>query len=363
VKKKNKNLSDNANAQHNVENTSENLALNENDISNKASHKRDRWLILVYFGIFLFLSQQVPYVVGAIVLAFYFSVILDVPYEYLLRKTKQKWLAVLSYVFVVVLFVYSVISFFPTVIDQVKSLFSQIQNINTNNSLPDWVHNIIVQLGNNLSNIVMSLINQAITFVPSLVTMVMLLVATMIGLESIKSYIGRNLDLLFVEDPVYGREFATKLFSDVKRYVRGQVLVSFMSATFTTIGLFVLGIPSALTLGVLTFVGGFFPYIGIIVTSIPIYLLGFSVGGLNEIIWITVLLVGVNQAETWLYGPKIQSDNLKIHWFIIMASILIFVGIFGFSGVLIALPVLLFIRDFWKFYVKSVNVSAEQNIS
>jgi len=42
-----------------------------------------------------------------------------------------------------------------------------------------------------------------------------------------------------------------------------------------------------------------------------------------------------------------------------MASILIFVGIFGFSGVLIALPVLLFIRDFWKFYVKSVNVSAE----
>ncbi|HPZ18520.1 MAG TPA: hypothetical protein PLL03_08900, partial [Fervidobacterium sp.] len=93
MKKKNKNLSDNANAQHNVENTSENLALNENDISNKASHKRDRWLILVYFGIFLFLSQQVPYVIGAIVLAFYFSVILDVPYEYLLRKTKQKWLA------------------------------------------------------------------------------------------------------------------------------------------------------------------------------------------------------------------------------------------------------------------------------
>ncbi|MGB4262733.1 MAG: AI-2E family transporter, partial [Fervidobacterium sp.] len=99
-------------------------------------------------------------------------------------------------------------------------LFSQIQNINISNSLPDWAYNIIVQLGNNLSSMVMTLINQVITFVPSLVTMVMLLVATMIGLESIKSYIGKNLDLLFVEDPAYGREFATKLFSDVRRYVR-----------------------------------------------------------------------------------------------------------------------------------------------
>jgi len=221
------------------------------------------------------------------------------------------------------------------------------------------VQNILKQLGDNLSTIVMSLVNQAITFVPSLVTMVMLLVAAMIGLESIKSYIGKNLDLLFVEDPAFGRKFAVKLFSDVRRYVRGQVLVSLISATLTTIGLFVLDIPSALTFGVLTFVGGFFPYIGIIITSIPIYLLGFSVGGLNEIIWVTVLLVGVNQAETWLYGPKIQSDNLKIHWFIIMASILIFVGIFGFSGVIIALPVLLFIRDFWKFYVKPLDAKTE----
>jgi predicted PurR-regulated permease PerM len=42
-----------------------------------------------------------------------------------------------------------------------------------------------------------------------------------------------------------------------------------------------------------------------------------------------------------------------------MASILIFVGIFGFSGVIIALPVLLFIRDFWKFYVKPLDAKTE----
>ena len=358
TEKKSKNPGDNANARpSNARSTSENVAVNASDTS-KGFHKKDRWLVLVYFGIFLFLSHQVPYVIGAVVLAFYFSVILDVPYEYLMRKTKQKWLAVISYILVVVLFVYAVISFFPTVINEVQSLFSQIQNADIN-GLPEWVQNILKQLGDNLSTIVMSLVNQAITFVPSLVTMVMLLVAAMIGLESIKSYIGKNLDLLFVEDPAFGRKFAVKFFSDVRRYVRGQVLVSLISATLTTIGLFVLDIPSALTFGVLTFVGGFFPYIGIIITSIPIYLLGFSVGGLNEIIWVTVLLVGVNQAETWLYGPKIQSDNLKIHWFIIMASILIFVGIFGFSGVIIALPVLLFIRDFWKFYVKPLDAKTE----
>ena len=152
--------------------------------------QKDRWLVLVYFGIFLFLSHQVPYVIGAVVLAFYFFRNSRCPIQYLMRKTKQKWLAVISYILVVVLFVYAVISFFPTVINEVQSLFSQIQNADIN-GLPEWVQNILKQLGDNLSTIVMSLVNQAITFVPSLVTMVMLLVAAMIGLESIKSYIGK----------------------------------------------------------------------------------------------------------------------------------------------------------------------------
>jgi len=311
----------------------------------------DVWLVLLYFFLFLFFAWKVPYIIGALVLGFYFSVILSVPYDFFMKKTKMKYLAIGAYALVVVIFIYAIISFFPTVIEQVNAVIQRAQSTQLVLEMPDWALKYIDELKGSVSSFLAEIVKYVVNSLPSLITMVMLLVVTMIGIESIRLYFNKKVGLLFVDDPEYGERFVRQFFSDVRRYIRGQVLVSLISATLTTIGLYFIGVPSALTLGVLSFIGGFFPFVGLLITAVPMYLLAFTSQGLRGLLWLTLLLVAVNQTESWFYGPRIQGNNLKLHWFVILLSIFILGSLFGFAGVLLALPILLFVRDYWKFYV------------
>ncbi|WP_448379336.1 AI-2E family transporter [Fervidobacterium sp.] len=316
---------------------------------------RDMWLVLFYFLLFIFFAWKVPFVIGALVLGYYFSVILSVPYDYVLKKTGKRFLAIVSYILVIAIFVYAIASFFPIVINQINSVIQSVQSASLDLDLPAWALKYLDEFKSNISSFLAQLIKYVANILPSLFTMVVLLIVTMAGVESIRFYFKEKVQLLFIDDPKYGGHFVVHFFSNVKRYLRGQVLVSFISASLTTVGLYIIGVPSALTLGILSFIGGFFPFVGLLLTAVPMYLLAFTSQGLKGMVWLTVMLVAVNQTESWFYGPKIQSSNLKIHWFVILLSIFILGSVLGFVGVLLALPILIFARDYWNFYVMKLR--------
>ncbi|MFN3692360.1 MAG: AI-2E family transporter [Fervidobacterium sp.] len=324
----------------------------------KENIKNDRFLVFAYFLIFLFLSWKVPFVIGALLISFYFSVLLNFSFDLVYAKTKKKWLAWLFYSLVIAIFVYALVSFLPITLQQIYNIFQEVKSFNADKgfanlpNLPSWIIKIFDDLRDNVSNLMIVIINKVISILPTVFTTLMLLIVTIIGIENIKSYFKGKIEQFFVDDPEYGEKFTKTLYKDITRYVKGQVSVSLISSTLTVFGLFLIGIPSAITLGVLTFLGGFFPFIGLIVSAIPMYLLAITTGGLRNVIFLTILLVLVNQLESWFYGPKIQGNSLRLHWFVILISIFLFGSLFGFVGILIAMPVLLFIRDYWRFYVK-----------
>ncbi|ODN30567.1 AI-2E family transporter [Fervidobacterium thailandense] len=311
---------------------------------------RDIFLLIFYFLFFLFLARAVPFVIGAIVVAFYLSVLLEVPREIIVKRTKIKVLATVAYVLTVILLIYASLSVFPNIVRRIIDTFKIVQSTKLH-SLPDWVLPLIDELKNNVSDFVMKVLGAVANILPAIVTMVTLLIATLIGLESIKAYVRPRIHKLFLDDPERVERFILSFFHDIKRFVRGMILVSAISASITTVGLILLKIPSAISLGILTFLGGFFPIVGIIVSSIPMYIFALAEKGLAGLLWITVLLVGVNQLESWTYGPKIQSSNLRIHWFALVVSLIIFASLMNFVGVLIAFPTVIFLRNLWKEYI------------
>lgn len=80
-------------------------------------------------------------------------------------------------------------------------------------------------------------------------------------------------------------------------------------------------------------------------------MLSFTTYGLIGLLIGIVILVAANQLEMWFLAPRIQSGALSIHWFIILITILLFADLFSLGGILIALPFLIFLRNYWKFYV------------
>lgn len=145
--------------------------------------------------------------------------------------------------------------------------------------------------------------------------------------------------------------FLKTTYSEFERFVGGQVLVAIFVGVFVGVGAFLFRIPSAFFLGMLAFITDFVPYLGVIISAIPLLMLSFSVHGLYGLLIGTIILVAANQLEMWILAPRIQSSALNIHWFIILITILIFGDLFSFGGVLIALPFLIFLRNYWKHYV------------
>lgn len=123
-------------------------------------------------------------------------------------------------------------------------------------------------------------------------------------------------------------------------FIRGQVMVMLALATIYTIGLSFIGLELALLLGVIAGIVSFVPYLGLIV--------GIGLAGLAAFFqfhdWIPVLMVvvvfGVAQAvEGMFLTPRFVGERIGLHPVAVIFAVLAGGQLFGFSGVLLALPV------------------------
>jgi predicted PurR-regulated permease PerM len=124
-----------------------------------------------------------------------------------------------------------------------------------------------------------------------------------------------------------------------------------------------MGIPGSFFLGVLAWVTNFIPYLGVIIAAVPLLMLAFSAKGIAGLLIGVIILILANQIEMWILSPRIQSKSLKLHWFVILISILIFGDLFSFAGVLIALPSIMYIKNYWDFFVtKKSDVEIQEEL-
>jgi predicted PurR-regulated permease PerM len=144
----------------------------------------------------------------------------------------------------------------------------------------------------------------------------------------------------------------------LSQYLRGQILVILVMATFYSIGLSLVGMDGAIALGVFTGLMIIIPYIGIA--------LGLSIGILSailqfgfgpELIWVLAIF-GIGQAlEGFFLTPRLVGERIGLHPVAVLFALIIFGKFFGFFGVLLALPAsavsLVLIQFGWSLYIKS----------
>ncbi len=141
-------------------------------------------------------------------------------------------------------------------------------------------------------------------------------------------------------------------------FLRGQLLVMLGLAIVYTTGLLLLGLPYALAIGVLSGLVSFVPYLG--------FVLGIVIAGLTALnepnaIWMlagVVAVFGVGQfIEGSLLTPKLVGDRIGLHPVIVIFAVMAFGQLFGFFGILLALPAAavlsVIVRHFYQEYVRT----------
>ncbi|MFF5793467.1 AI-2E family transporter [Paeniglutamicibacter sp. NPDC012692] len=123
-------------------------------------------------------------------------------------------------------------------------------------------------------------------------------------------------------------------------YVRVQLFVAFIDAVGIGVGALILGVPLALPLGVLVFIGSFIPVIGAMVTGAVAVLLALVANGpVNALIMLLVVLF-VQQAESHILQPLIMGKAVSLHPLAVVMAVAGGSMVAGIPGALFAVPTL-----------------------
>lgn len=130
-------------------------------------------------------------------------------------------------------------------------------------------------------------------------------------------------------------------------WVAGQSLDMLVVGTLSALGLWFIGVPLALALGVLAGLCNFIPYIGAILGAVPALLLALSLGT-RETVMVAALYATIQFLEGNVLAPVIQRHAVQMPPALTVLSQTLFGAILGFPGLILASPltaVLLSILD------------------
>ena len=123
------------------------------------------------------------------------------------------------------------------------------------------------------------------------------------------------------------------------QYLRGQLLVMLIMAVFYSSGLALFGLDLALPIGFFTGLAMFIPYLGFGIGLLLALLAGLLQFASAKALLMVAVVYGIGQAaEGFYFTPRLVGERIGLHPLAVIFALLAFAQLFGFVGVLVALP-------------------------
>jgi predicted PurR-regulated permease PerM len=151
----------------------------------------------------------------------------------------------------------------------------------------------------------------------------------------------------------------------VASYVKGQFLLSLIIGVSVGVGLWILGMVGlmphggryAAAFGAWAGVTELIPYIGPWLGAAPAVLYALVQHPLSAL-WVAALFLGIQQLEGHVVVPKVMGRTLRLHPLLVIFGLLAGGEIYGFPGILVALPLLAAGRAVWEFFSERVTLQS-----
>lgn len=328
------------------------------------------WRIIVIFsaiGLSIVVLSQLSFIVIPLLVALLLSAIISPFFSWLVKRRVPKSLAtilsVVSLIGVVVALIWIVVSAvmrsWPSL--QEKSLLAY-QNFE------QFLLNSPLQVSQE------QLQGWFSEFTSSLDTSRLLIGALSIGSSLGTLLIGLTLAIFtlifFIHDGEQIWKFLTRLFPRNARlafdgagragwvtfttFVKAQVLVALIDAVGIGIGAWILGLPLALPIALIVFLGAFVPIVGAFVTGAIAVFVALVYQGFTTAIIMLVIVIVVQQVEGQLLQPFIIGKSVKIHPLAIVLVVTAGAFLAGIPGALFAVPLLALVNVFIRHIASGV---------
>lgn len=149
--------------------------------------------------------------------------------------------------------------------------------------------------------------------------------------------------------------FAEEADSVLGQYLHGQLLVMGILAVYYAGGLALFGLDLALPIGVFTGLAIFVPYLGFGIGLLLALVAGLLQFASAKALIMVAVIFGIGQVVESIYlTPRLVGERVGLHPLAVIFALLAFGQVFGFIGILVALPasavLLVAMRRMWAAY-------------
>ncbi len=209
------------------------------------------------------------------------------------------------------------------------------------------LENIAKQL--NLSSVFQSLAlnftEQLVSFIKSAFLVVLLSAFLLSEMNMMKKKINAAFDM---HNRIRVTQIIQSVTSEIAHYISIKFTISLITGILVTLSCIIVGLDFPLVWGFLSFIMNFVPTFGSIISCAVTIL--FSIiqffPEIPSVILISVMIIAINLVLGNVIEPKIEGENLGLSPFIILVCLSLWGWLWGFMGMLIAVPLTVIIKIF-----------------
>lgn len=143
--------------------------------------------------------------------------------------------------------------------------------------------------------------------------------------------------------PRHWHQRMSQIGSEVDRvlaeFLRGQLLVMLLMSTFYSVFLWLVGLEFSLPIGIVAGMLVFIPYLGMITGLLLATLAAvMQFSEFSSVLWVWAVFGAGQMLEGMLVTPMLVGERIGLHPLAVIFALLAFGELFGFFGILLALP-------------------------
>lgn len=292
--------------------------------------------LLDTLGIIGFISGLFKVVMPIIVGLFISIVIESVISRFVNKGYQRKWVVIITYVCMILLLILSIVLVSPSIIKQVKVFLTTLPLLITN------INNLLVKYHIDLTNLINLTdfkFDKIISYVGggfSIIFNIGITISSAFFISydypKVKEKVKRLIPNIIKKEVIY---FFSKYLPFFSKYIYSLLIDSLITFAISFLLFILFGIDYSLIGALIITITNLIPYIGPILGTIPLFIIGYSVSPYFAVTSLIIVLI-VQIIESNIIQPLIFRNVIKIHPLEGIIGVLVFSYLFSVIGMILS---------------------------
>ncbi|NMI06709.1 AI-2E family transporter [Paenibacillus sp. SZ31] len=311
-----------------------------------------RFLILLLFCLILFSMGSMLHM---ILLLFLVTYVMNRLQHFItgglnrLFKINYKVVVILLYMIVIAVIVLGISRYSPRIVDQVVQLTNEIMKFLDSADGDNFASKIAGYLQSfdikNYTNDALKYIFALSKWLEFILLVIILSLFFLLQKQEISKFTSKfktsKIGWFYTEVAYLGDKFV----SSFGKVIEAQLLIAVFNTVLTMLGLWILGYPYLFALTILVFMLSLVPVAGVIISLVPLCLIGYQMGGLKLSIIVIIMIIIIHALETYFLNPKLMAHKTKLPMFYTFIVLILSQHFLGIWGLIIGIPIFVFLLD------------------